>query len=51
MDFTEEELEEAALRSAMNMGPAQDVWHPDYGWILRDSKITEAGKKFLEEQG
>lgn len=46
MNFTEEEL---ALKSAMNMGAAQDIWHPDYGWILKDGQVTEVGKRFFRE--
>jgi hypothetical protein len=49
MSLTEEELEEMALKSAMNMGAARDIWHPGYGWILKDGQITEIGERFLKE--
>jgi len=47
-EFNENELETAAIKSAANMGPAEHLWHPDYGWILRDGEFTEAGREFIE---
>jgi hypothetical protein len=45
--MTEEEVEQAAIQSALNMGPAEHMFHPDYGWVLRDGVITEAGIDFF----
>lgn len=45
--MTEEEIEDVAIKSALNMGPAQDMFHPDYGWIMQDGKITEVGEEFF----
>jgi hypothetical protein len=45
-----EEMEEAAIQNAGNFGPARDMWHPDYGWILLDGELTGAGKRFYENQ-
>lgn len=44
----EKELEKSAIANAENMGEAKDLWHPDYGWILRGGKVTEAGMRFFE---
>lgn len=44
-----EAIEDAAIRSAQNMGAAQDIFHPDYGWIMRKGELTEAGIKFCED--
>jgi len=51
-DLTAEQLralEEVAVKSAENMGAAQDLWHPGYGWLLKDGKITAEGIKFFEK--
>jgi hypothetical protein len=42
-------LEEAALLSALDMGPAENMWHPDWGQIIKDGELTEAGKRMFEE--
>jgi hypothetical protein len=47
--LNQEIIEEAALRSAQNMGPAQDIWVPGYGWIMRHGEITQVGADWLEE--
>lgn len=48
-----EEFEEALIKAAKlvaeNMGCPNDVFHPDYGWIVRNGKGTEEGLKFYEE--
>lgn len=46
--ITDEEIEQAAIDSALNMGPAQDMFHPDFGWIIRNGIITEVGEKFFK---
>lgn len=51
-ELTQEEMEtieQAALLSANNLGATKDMFHPDYGWILKDGKITEIGFKFMED--
>lgn len=47
-EVKEEDLEKSAIANAENMGEAKDLWHPSYGWILKDGKVTEAGMKFFE---
>lgn len=42
----EREFEQACIENAKNFGEAQDIYHPDYGWILKDGKPTEAGAQF-----
>jgi hypothetical protein len=49
-NLTQEIIEEAALRSAQNMGPAQDMWIPGVGWIMRHGEITQAGYDWLEQE-
>ena len=52
-EMTKEEidaLEEACTKMAMNMGAPKDMFHPDYGWILRDGELTQAGADFLEKE-
>lgn len=51
MDFdpNDEKLIEAAIMNAGNFGSPLDMWHPDYGWILVDHKLTEAGHRFVED--
>ncbi len=48
--YSEEEILEAALKSIDNFGPATDLYHPDYGWILKDGVCTKEGEKFYEDQ-
>ena len=45
----EEELEKAMLKSAENFGAAENIWVPDYGWILRDGEPTEEGLRLYKE--
>lgn len=47
--LTAEIIEEAALRSAANMCPAQDIWMPGYGWIMRHGELTQVGADWFEE--
>lgn len=47
--FNEEELYQWIKQTAENFGAAEDLFHPDYGWILRYNKVTEAGKRFFED--
>ena len=42
--------EKVAEQSANNFGPSPDMHHPDYGWIIKDGKTTEAGIQFFKEQ-
>jgi len=56
---TEEELkaldwlcEQKRLIKAQTSYDPQTMWHPDFGWVLRDGKPTEnteAFQKWLEE--
>lgn len=51
-DMTDEEIEaieNAAIKSAQNMGAARDIYHEDYGWLLRDGEMTEAGIEFFKK--
>jgi hypothetical protein len=51
-NMTEEEekaLEEAALLSVANFGAAENAWHPDYGQIIKDGKLTEAGIQLMKD--
>lgn len=46
-DLDAEELEamaELAKLAVDNFGVPTDLWHPDYGWIMRDGEVTEEGK-------
>jgi hypothetical protein len=49
-DQIEDEMVEAAILNANNFGKAVDMFHPDYGWILKDGEPTEAGLDFFQEQ-
>lgn len=46
---TEEEMVELLIQNANNFGKAADMYHPDYGWIIKDHKTTEAGIKFFKD--
>lgn len=48
-ELTEAMIEDAAIRSAANMGAAQDIWHPDYGWIMLKGELTDAGIVFCQK--
>lgn len=52
-DMTEEEqqkiIEDAATRSAQNMGAPKDMWIVGYGQILKDGKPTESGLQWYED--
>jgi hypothetical protein len=48
--LTEEALLEMALKSIDNFGPATDLYHPEYGWILKDGVCTKEGERFYEDQ-
>lgn len=44
--LTLENIEDAAARSAMNMGPASDLYYPKEDvWLVRNGKFTEEGLK------
>ena len=45
----EEEMIEAAINNAGNFGAAVDMFHPDYGQILKDGKPTEEGLAFFQD--
>ena len=38
------------LKTIDNFGPAKDLYHPDYGWILKDGELTPEGKKYFDDQ-
>lgn len=38
------------INNSNNIGDAPDMFHPDYGWIRVDGKLTESGKDFFEDQ-
>jgi hypothetical protein len=40
------EMEAAALALVEDCGPVENVWHLDYGWIVRNGDLTEAGIEF-----
>ena len=46
--MTEKQLEDLAKRSAANFGPAKDMFVQDYGQILKNGEVTEAGKRFAK---
>jgi hypothetical protein len=51
-NMTEEEekaLEEAALLAVADFGAAENAWHPDYGQIIKDGKLTEAGIQLMKD--
>lgn len=50
MTISEEILEAAILKVLENFGAPEDLYHPDYGWILVDGKTTEAGKRWYKDQ-
>jgi hypothetical protein len=31
------------------IGAPQDVWHPEYGWVLKDGKATETTEAYVNE--
>lgn len=39
-------LEEAAMKARENFGPAQDMFIPDVGWIMKNGELTEIGKEW-----
>jgi hypothetical protein len=47
--LSEQEIEELTIKSAQNMGAAESIFHPDYGWIVLDGKVTECGESFFDE--
>lgn len=44
-----EAIEKAAAENAANFGTAKDIFHSDYGWIMRNGELTEAGLKLVKE--
>lgn len=47
-ELTEKEIEEAALQSIHNFGVAENMWHEDYGWLIKNGVITEIGILFFK---
>ena len=45
----EQSIVEASSKAIENFGAAEDVFHHEYGWILRDSQITEEGREFFKK--
>lgn len=45
----ENEIEAAHLANLANFGPARDMFHPDYGWILVDNVVTPEGILFWHD--
>lgn len=39
----------AAERDNLNPGMPQDMWIPEYGWIIKDGKPTYSGLKWHED--
>lgn len=36
-----------AANAVKNVGGApKDIWHPEFGWVLRDGKATESTEAF-----
>lgn len=48
--LSNEELAELCIQNANNFGPSPDMWHPQYGWLIKDGETTEAGRNFFEDQ-
>lgn len=46
----EDEIVEASIMNAGNFGAPVDMFHPEYGQILKDSKPTPEGLEFFAEQ-
>lgn len=47
--LTEEEIEQLAIQSALNFGPAENAWHDGYGQIIKDGELTEAGIQLFKD--
>jgi len=45
----EEEMIEAAIANVGNFGTPLDMFHPDYGQILKDGQPTEKGLEFFQD--
>ncbi len=41
---------EQLINSAGDIGDSPDMFHPDYGWLRIDGKLTEAGKEYFQDQ-
>lgn len=41
---------EVLIDTANNIGNEPDMFHPDYGWIRKDGKTTEAGLEYFRDQ-
>lgn len=41
---------EVSLNNANHIGSTPDMYHPDYGWVRVDGKLTEAGVLFFKNQ-
>ncbi len=42
-------LEEALLKIMNDFGTPTDIFHPDYGWIMKDGKPTNEGIDWYKE--
>lgn len=38
------------INTANDIGSEPDMFHPDYGWIRIDGKLTPEGKEYFEDQ-
>lgn len=38
------------INTANDIGDSPDMFHPDYGWIRKDGKTTEAGLDYFKDQ-
>lgn len=47
-DFLEQ-IEKARQLIRESAGCPEHFYHPDYGWCMRDGKLTEVGKKFVAD--
>lgn len=41
---------EELINNAEHIGSAPDMYHPEYGWIRIDGKLTESGKQYFQDQ-
>lgn len=44
-----EKLLEAMVQNANNFGAFDDLYHPEYGKLVEDGKLTESGKEFFNK--
>ena len=47
-DHTLEEMLASERHLGAKLGPAENILHPDLGWVKKDGKITELGIDYLQ---